>query len=387
MDTFTTYNPTRLIQGRGTIAQLTELVPADAKILMTYGGGSIKRNGVYDQVKAALAGFNLVEFGGIEANPTFETCMEAVQVCREQGITFLLSVGGGSALDGTKFIAAAAKLPEDVDAWGLLTGDVPVTDALPLADVLTLPATGSEANDGAVISRKATQEKLAFGNQLLFPRFSILDPETTFSLPENQVRNGIADTFVHTVEQYVTYPQNAPLQDRQAEGILLTLIENAPAIMQMDPPDYDARAILMDSATWALNTTLGRGVVPDWATHMIGHEITALYGVAHGETLSIIWPSTVQYKRNVKHDKLVQYARRVWGIEEADEDVMIDQAIAATKAFFQSIGMPVSLAERGIDGEEAAQQVQARFEAHDYTCGEHGHIGPADAAAILRGCA
>lgn len=387
MKNYNFYNPTRVILGKGTIAKLADLVPQDAKILMTYGGGSIKRNGVYDQVKAALADCNVQEFGGIEANPTYETCMKAIKICKDDGIDFLLSVGGGSALDATKFIAAGACLPEGVDPWGILTGDVKIKEALPLGDVITLPATGSENNGNSVISRKETEEKIAFSSQFLFPVFSILDPETTYSLPANQVRNGIVDAYMHVLEQYMTFPQEAPLQDQQAESILRVLVEYAPRIMQMDPPDYDARAVFMDAAAKALDTSLERGVTTDWATHSIGHELTAFYGVAHGESLAIVWPNVARYKVGAKHAKLLQYARRVWNVTTADEDAAIEEGLQKTEAFFHSMNMPTALSAYEIDASEAAQKVEVRWNERGWTAGENGHILPADAAAILRNSA
>jgi NADP-dependent alcohol dehydrogenase len=290
MQNFFYKNPTELLFGRGMIAELASRVPSNVPALMTYGGGSIKKNGVYDQVKAALAGRNLVEFGGIGANPRYETCMEAVQVVRDRNIGFILAVGGGSVLDGSKFIAAAARHTGD-DPWEILrSGGAAIQSALPVGAVLTLPATGSESNGNSVISREATREKLAFFSEKSFPVFSVLDPETTFSLPAKQVRNGIVDAFVHVCEQYMTFPAAAPLQDRFSESVLQTLIEVGPKTLAQ-PSDYDARASFMWSATMALNTLLGCGVPQDWATHMIGHEITAFYGLDHAETLAIVMPA------------------------------------------------------------------------------------------------
>ena len=382
MDNFTFYNPTRIVFGKGSIAQLSELVPAGKKILLTYGGGSIKRNGVYDQVMDALKGYDVLEFGGIEANPVFETLMKAVKLVKEEGVEFLLSVGGGSVLDGTKFIAAAVCLPDDVDPWGILTGEVTVEEALPLASVLTLPATGSESNPNSVVSRNSTNEKLSFAADAVYPQFSILDPETTFSLPTKQVRNGIVDTFVHVMEQYCTYPAEAPLQDRQAESILKTVIETADAVLQ-NPPDYQARAIYMWNANQALNMLINRGVPQDWGTHGIGHELTAFYGVAHGESLAIVQPSLLRHQKEAKREKLLQYAERVWGLDTSDEDAAIEAAIRKTEEFYHSVGMPTQLSDYNIDAEEAAQRTKERFAKRGTVRGESGQINATTAAEIL----
>ena len=273
-------NPVKIIFGKGTIPQVTKELPTDTKILMTYGGGSIKKNGVYNQVKSALKDFEVLEFGGIEPNPHYETCMKAVELIKVENIGFLLAVGGGSVIDATKFIAAAVCYKGD-DPWDILAKDAKVEDALPLADVLTLPATGSEMNGNSVISRVSIQEKLAFGSQKVMPVFSILDPETIFSLPDRQVANGVVDAFVHVMEQYLTFPVNSPIQDRFAESILKTLVEEGPKVLA-NRTDYDAAANFMWSATVALNGLIGVGVPQDWATHMIGHELTAYHGIDHG---------------------------------------------------------------------------------------------------------
>ena len=383
MDNFTFYNPTRIVFGKGTIPQLKHMVPEDKKILITYGGGSIKRNGVYDQVIEALDGFDVTEFGGIEANPQFTTLMKAVKIVKEKNIDFLLAVGGGSVLDGTKFIAAAAVLPDDVNPWGLLTGEVQIEDAIPLASVLTLPATGSESNGNSVVSRKETDEKLSFASEKVFPVFSILDPETTFSLPQKQVRNGLVDTFVHVMEQYCTYPNDAPLQDRQAESILRTVIETAEKALQT-PPDYEARAVYMWNANQALNTLIGKGVPQDWATHGIGHELTAFYGVAHGESLAIVQPALLRHQKEAKREKLLQYAQRVWDLDISDEDAAIENAIRKTEDFYHSLGMPTRLQDYQINAEEAANRIQERFVERKFARGEHNQIDAEASAEILR---
>jgi NADP-dependent alcohol dehydrogenase len=377
MNAFTYCNPTRLVFGRGSIEKLERLVPPNARVLLTYGGGSIVRNGIKDRVTRALAGRTVVEFGGIEANPDFATLLRAVKVLREEGLDFLLAVGGGSVLDGTKFIAAAARWTGG-DPWRILeTHGAGVRAAVPMGAVLTLPATGSESNGTAVISRRETGEKLAFAADCCYPAFSILDPETTFTLPRRQVENGIVDAFVHVMEQYATYPVAAPLQDRQAEAILATLVESAPDILR-EPASYDARATFVWCATQALNGLVACGVPQDWATHLIGHELTAFYGLDHGQTLAIVLPGVLRHQVERKRAKLAQYGKRIFGVDGAEA------AIDATEAFFRSVGARTRLAEYGIDADEAAERVAKRFRERGTRLGEHQVIGADEAAAILR---
>jgi len=380
MQNFEYVNPDKILFGKGQIAKLPDEIPPEALILMTYGGGSIKRNGVYDQVTAALKGRRVLEFGGIEPNPTYETCMQAVEIVRREGVNFLLAVGGGSVVDGTKFIAAAARF--EGEPWDILAKGAAVKSAAPLGVVLTLPATGSEMNTFAVISRQSTAEKLAFGSPAVYPKFSILDPETTFSLPPRQVSNGIVDAFAHVLEQYLTYPANAPLQDRMAEAILLTLIEEGPKTLA-NPADYDSRANVMWCATMALNGLIAVGVPQDWTTHMIGHEITALHGLDHAQTLAITFPGTLAVRRGAKREKLLQYAARVWGIRDGGEDERIEGAIAKTREFFESVGVKTRLSDYGLTRDTIAQ-VAARFEKRGWKgIGERGDIGPREVEAIL----
>jgi NADP-dependent alcohol dehydrogenase len=381
---FTYHNPVRIVFGRGAIAELANLVPLEQKVMLTYGGGSIRRNTVYDQVAEALKAHALVEFGGIEPNPRYETLMKAVEKVRAEGVDFLLSVGGGSVLDGTKFIAAAIKYAGQ-DPWDILARSVPVTAALPLGAVLTLPATGSEMNGNAVISRESTREKLSFASPHVYPRFSILDPETTYSLPPRQVANGIVDAFIHVAEQYLTYSVNAPLQDRQAEAVLLTLIEEAPQV-KADPQDYDVRANLMWCATQALNGLIGCGVPQDWATHTIGHELTALFGLDHGQTLAIVLPAILKHQRAQKAGKLLQYAQRVWGIQGLGDDETIDAAIARTDEFFRSVGNPTRLSDYGIRLSDC-QAIVERFRERGSSLGENKAIGAQEVGEILALCA
>ncbi len=383
MNNFEFFNPTRIIFGEGTIARLADYVPQGAKVLMTYGGGSIKKNGVYDQVMEALSGWTVVEFSGIEPNPDYDTLTKAIDLGREKGVDFILAVGGGSVIDGSKLIAAGIPYT-DGEAWDIVIGEkkLDLGEPLPLGTVLTLPATGSEMNHTSVISRRATDEKLAWRDEAVYPVFSILDPTTTFSLPKAQVRNGIVDAYVHVMEQYATYPVNAPLQDRQAEAILLTLAEIGEKALET-PPDYDTRATLMWSATNALNKLINKGVPEDWATHLIGHELTAFYGLAHAESLAVILPYVLWHQRDAKRDKLIQYGRRVWGLAGEDADVL-KGAIEAMKAFFNRLGMPTELTAYDVDPDEAAEKIRARFEDRGAVLGEHKDITPADAAEIIR---
>jgi NADP-dependent alcohol dehydrogenase len=384
MQDFDYRNPTRIVFGKGSIARLKDLIGPRDRVLMTYGGGSIRKNGVYDQVRQALPGRDVIEFGGIQSNPLYETLIKAVALVKERQVTFLLAVGGGSVLDGTKFIAAAARF-DGPDPWAILAKGAPVKTAVPLGAVLTLPATGSESNGFAVISRHETGEKLAFASDACFPCFAILDPAVTLSLPANQVRNGIVDAFMHVLEQYVTYPVNAPLQDRQAEAILKTLIEEGPKTLA-NPRDYDARANLVWSATQALNGWIGQGVPQDWSTHMIGHELTAFFGIAHAESLAVVMPSLFRHEIAAKRAKLAQFARRVWGVNEPDDLKAAETAIARTVEFFHSLGMKTRLADYGIAAGEAGGKISSRFRARGVKLGEHQAIDAGAVAEILAAC-
>lgn len=371
---FTYHNPVKLAFGKGTIARLGDLVPAGARLLITQGGGSIKDNGVHAQVMEALKGREILEFAGIEPNPRHETLMKAVELARREKTDFLLAVGGGSVLDGTKFIAAAIPFAEG-DPWAMLAEGAPIRSAIPLGCVLTLPATGSEMNGYAVISRDSTGEKLAFGGPPLYPRFAVLDPETSLGLPPRQVANGIVDAYVHVLEQYLTYPVNAPLQDRQAEAVLLTLLEEGPKTLA-DPTDYDSRANLYWCATQALNGTIACGVPQDWATHYIGHELTALYGIDHAQSLAVVLPGLLRVRMEAKRQKLAQYAQRVFG--ETDPGM----AIGRTEAFFRSLGVRTTLAEHGIPP-DAADKVAARLKARGARLGEREDMTPEEIRQIL----
>lgn len=338
-------NPTRVCFGEGQIAKLPELIPAGSRLLVLYGGGSIKQNGVYDQLTQALAGREWLEFPGIGANPQYDQLMEAVDLVKRERIDFLLAVGGGSVVDGSKFVAAAARFEED-DPWEILLHKAPVKAALPLGCVLTLPATGSESNPAAVVSRG--EAKLSFMNPLVQPMFAVLDPTTTYSLPPRQVGNGVVDAFVHILEQYLTFPVGGEVQDRLAEGLLQVLVDNGPRALA-EPTNYQVRANLMWAASLALNGLIGRGVPQDWSTHAIGHQLTALHGLDHAQSLAVVLPSLLREQAAQKQEKLAQFAERVWHSSREDKALRIEEAIIRTEQFFQQMGVGTRLADYGLD--------------------------------------
>lgn len=366
---FTYYNPTTIVFGKDQLQQLDALVPKEAKVLITYGGGSAKRTGLLGKVKGELqkSAREVLEFGGIGANPELSVLMGAIDIVRDKKIDFLLAVGGGSVMDGTKFIALASFADEfegkERELLNYGFNPVPVECSVPLGTVVSLPATGSEANGFAVISDGV--DKLPVFSPLSFPKFSILDPVLTYSLPATQVANGIVDTFIHTVEQYVTYPVDARFQDRTAEGILKTLIEIGLKTVE-EPDNYDARANLVWCATMALNGLIGAGVPQDWNTHMIGHEITALFGLDHAKTLAIVQPAVWKVRREQKREKLLQYAQRVWNISDGNEEEKIDKAIAKTEEFFRSLGIKTRLSDHNI-GEDGVEKIIVSLEKHGMT--------------------
>lgn len=382
MDNFEFFNNTRIIFGEGQINSLSEHIPTGASVLIVYGGGSIKRNGVFEQVTAALEGFSWQEFGGIEVNPHFETCIEAAGLVRREGIDFLLAVGGGSVVDATKFIAAAAL--HQGDPWEIITSfGRAVKSALPMGCVLTLAATGSEMNPTSVVTRVSSKDKLFFNSDYVRPLFSILDPSTTYSLPERQVANGVVDSMVHVLEQYVTYPVNAKVQDRLAEGLLATIIEEGPKALAQ-PDNYEVRANLMWGATLALNGLLSTGVPTDWASHLIGQDLTALYGLDHAQTLAILIPAIWTYKLAQKQDKLAQYGQRVWHIQETTPEVIAREAIFKTREFFEIMGLATRLSDYGLD-ERVIGEVIAKLTEHQFErLGEHSDITPKDVEKILK---
>jgi len=378
MHNFIFQNPVKLIMGKGMISQLTKEIPTDKRIMITFGGGSVKKNGVYDQVKEALKGHHTIEFWGIEPNPAVETLRKAIELGKKEKIDYLLAVGGGSVIDGTKLIAAA--IPHDSDAWDIVLGGSSKWKTIPLATVLTLPATGSEMNSGAVISNYTTKEKFAFYGD--YPVCSILDPEVTFTLPDNQIANGIIDTFVHVMEQYLTVTGVNRLMDRWSEGILSTLIEIAPQI-QKNKLDYDLMADFMLSATMGLNGFVALGVPQDWATHMIGHELTVLHGLSHGHTLAIVLPGTMRVLSDSKGDKILQYGERIWNITEGTREERIDKTIQKTEDFFRSLGVTTRLSEEEI-GDETIDEIERRFNERKVGFGENQNVDGAMAKKILQ---
>ena len=357
---FSFVNPTKIIFGQGQIATIQQEIPSSAKVMIIYGGGSIKQNGIYQQVVDALSEHQVVEFSGIEPNPSYETAMRAVAQIKEHNIDYLLAVGGGSVIDGTKFIAAAAKF--DGEPWDILAKAAEVTDALPIGVVLTLPATGSESNSYSVVSKLDSNDKLPFFSEKVQPKFAVLDAQVTKTLPERQLANGIVDAFVHVMEQYLTFNHGAKVQDRFAEGLLHTLIEEGPRVFA-EPDNMDVRENLMWSATMALNGLIGAGVPQDWSTHMLGHEITALYGLDHAQTLAIVLPRMMHAMRQQKEAKLLQYAERIWGISEQDNNIAINLAIEKTVAFFHSVNMPTRFSDYQL-GEEIVDAIVEQLERH-----------------------
>lgn len=375
MFNFAFHNPTKILFGKGQITAISKEIPSDKKVMITYGGGSIKRNGVYDQVVKALGSHNVVEFGGIEPNPKYETLMKGVEIARNEKVDYLLAVGGGSIVDGTKFMAVAINYTQG-EAWELIQNQAMAATipAVPLSAVLTLPATGSEMNNGAVISRLETAEKFPFYHPNNFPRFSVLDPESCFSLPKHQVANGLVDTFVHVMEQYLTKTNQGMVQDRMSEGILMNIVELAPKLLE-NHADYDLMSNFMWNATWALNGMISAGVTQDWSTHLIGHELTALKGLDHGVTLAIVYPAIMEVMQDEKKEKIIQYGQRVWGIREGSEQERINLTIAKTREFFQSVGMKTKLSEHGVT-KEICNEIVTRFTQRGVKAGENGTITP-----------
>jgi NADP-dependent alcohol dehydrogenase len=377
---FTFKNQTEILFGKGQLSEVSSRLPEQANVLFLYGGGSIKNNGIYDKVVEALQDVEVVEFHGVEPNPEFETLMKAVHVARENRINFILAVGGGSVIDGAKFIAAAVNF--EGDPWDILVKGAAFNNPLPVGAVLTLPATGSESNGNAVVNRKETSQKRAFSSETVQPVFAVLDPEFTYSLPPRQVSNGVVDAFVHVIEQYLTYPVNAPLQDRFAEGILQTLLQEGPKALAT-PENYDVRANVMWSATMALNGLIGKGVPQDWGTHMIGHELTALHGLDHAVTLAIVLPSLMSVQRSKKQEKILQLGERVFGIQSDDKEKAVDLTINAVRSFFESMQIKTRLSDYNIET-SAIDGLVDNLERNGQTAfGEHGDIDLEKARDIL----
>jgi NADP-dependent alcohol dehydrogenase len=376
MNNFQYKNPTKVLFGKGQIENITNEIPKDAKVLLLYGGGSIKKNGIYEQVIATLSNFEVIEFGGIPANPEYEVLLEALDIIKAEKVTFLLAVGGGSVIDGTKFLSAAS-LYEGETPWDILSKNIRTLKGMPFGAVLTLPATGSEMNSGAVVTRKETKEKIAMGGPGLFPQFSILDPEVIKSIPKRQIANGLADSFTHVLEQYMTYSVDAKLQDRFAESILQTLVEIAPTMLK-DEFDYKAASNFMWSCTMALNGLIQQGVPSDWAIHMMGHELTALFGIDHARTLAIITESHYKVNLEDKQEKLAQYAERVWNVTDGTMEEKALSGIEKTTEFFKSLGIDTKLSDYTEDYKGTAEIISKRFEERGWKgIGEKGKVTPA----------
>jgi NADP-dependent alcohol dehydrogenase len=383
MNNFEFKNPTKIIFGKDTIKKLEQEIPNNAKVLLLYGGGSITKNGIYDQIKTALSKIEVIEFGGIPANPEYSVLMEALKIIKDEKITYLLAVGGGSVIDGTKFLSAAA-LFEGNTPWDILSKNIRTEIGMPFGTVLTLPATGSEMNSGAVITRKETKEKLSMGGPGLFPQFSILDPQVITSIPQRQLANGLTDAFTHVLEQYMTYPIGALLQDRFSESILQTLIEVAPKVLK-DPTDYKAGSNFMWSCTMALNGLIQKGVPTDWAIHAMGHELTALFGIDHARTLAVLAPSHYTFNFETKKEKLAQYGERVWNITEGSIDDKARAAIEKTEAFFNELGIDTKLSDYTKDYEGTAEKIAQRFTDRGWLgLGEHQSLSPDKVEEIIK---
>ena len=382
MNNFDFKNPTKIIFGKDTYHRLATEIPENSRVLMLYGGGSIKKNGIYENVKKNLSKFHVEEFGGIPPNPEYSVLMDALKVIKEKEIDFLLAVGGGSVIDGTKFLSSAALYDGD-DPWEILTSKRPTLNAMKFATALTLPATGSEMNSGAVITRAEFKQKFPMGGAGLFPQFSILNPEVVYSIPERQLANGLADSFTHVLEQYMTYPIDANLQDRFAESIMQSILEVAPKLMK-DQKNYKNAANFMWNCTMALNGLIQKGVPNDWAIHAMGHELTALYGIDHARTLAILTESHYRYNLKDKKEKLVQYAERVWGITDGSDEEKAEKAIVKTTEFFHSIGIKTKLSEYTSEFKGTTEEIESRFESRGMKgIGERGMLTPQDAKKIV----
>ena len=381
---FTFYNPTRIFFGRGSVGRIGSQVPVQARVLIVFGAQSARRYGFVDEVKAALVGRQIVEFGGIEPNPDYDTALAGAILARREGVDFLVAVGGGSVIDATKFMAAA--IPYEKDPVSLLDDKgANIRRALPLGAVVTLPASGSEMNSRAILSRRSHAFKKAIMNDHLFPRFASLDPEKTFTLPAKYIGNGVVDTFVHVLEQYLTYPAGGHVSDRLAEGLMLSLLDDGPGALA-DPNNYELRANLMWASTLGLNGLIGAGVPQDWAAHRAGYELTVLYGLDHAETLALLVPAMMNIRRDVKRDKLLQYAERIWGIKSGGEKIRIDAAIEKTRSFFEQMGLPTRIAGYRIDG-FSIERVIGLLSLHGLTSlGEHGDVTPDKMRRILECC-
>ena len=372
-------NPTDIRFGQGQIAALADLVPADACVLLLYGGGSIKTNGVYDQVVAALGRRRRVEFGGVEPNPVYETLQKASAFARENVVNFVLGVGGGSVIDAAKFLSAMIASDSD-DPWDAFVKGYGQAPAVPNGAVLTLPATGSESNPVSVISNHRRELKIPFASQAVRPAFAIMDPATMLSLSRWQLENGVVDALTHVLEQYLTMPVNTPVQYGFSETLLEVLIEWGPVLVETR--SMEACENVMWAANQALNGLVGAGVPQDWSTHMIGHAITALYGIDHARTLTMVMPSLLRHRLDAKQAMLARYGRRVWRIEGDDDRAVAEAAIAKTEAFMVRMGCPVRISEM-IEDFNADGLVDHLVRAEQTALGEGQNIGAGEVREIL----
>lgn len=379
MNNFEFCNPVKIAFGKGTIARLSSLVPAGSKVLFLYGGGSIHKNGIYTQVMEALRPFEVVEFWGIEPNPEYNTCMKAVEVVKQENITFLLAVGGGSVVDAAKFISAAVYFGGE--PWDILRKGETIQKTMPLGAVITLAATGSEMNERAVVSRKETNEKLGFASPLVYPQFAVLDPEVTYSLPLRQVANGVVDSFMHVIEQYLTYPVNAKVQDYFAESLMKIIVEEGRKVLK-NPNDYDIRANLMWAASNALNGWIGQGVPQDWSSHRIGYALTVKYGMDHAQTLAILLPGVMTYMCKEKQAKIIRLGEVVFGVTGDDAEQKLQSSIAACESFFQEMGLYTRLTPYGTTEADLDELVEL-VKSMNWHLGEHGNIDWQVAREIL----
>ncbi|MBN8193515.1 iron-containing alcohol dehydrogenase [Bacillus sp. NTK074B] len=384
MNEFTFYNPTKLIFGKGQVEQLKELVPQyGKKVLVVYGGGSIKRNGLYDQVMSILKGIDseVFELSGVEPNPRLSTVRRGVEIAKEKSIDFILAVGGGSVIDCTKAIAAGAKY--DGDAWDLVTKKAFAKEALPFGTVLTLAATGSEMNAGSVITNWETNEKYGWGSPATFPQFSILDPENTFTVPKDHTIYGMVDMMSHVFEQYFNNATNTPLQDRMCESVLNTVIETAPKLIN-DLENYELRETILYSGTIALNGMLQMGYNGDWASHNIEHAVSAVYDIPHAGGLAILFPNWMKHNLKVNPSRFAQLAERVFNVDPAgksEEEVALE-GIDKLREFWSSLGAPTRLADYDIDDSQIDLMADKAMVNGEF--GNFNKLNKEDVLAILR---
>jgi NADP-dependent alcohol dehydrogenase len=379
MRKFRLYNPTDIRFGEGQIEALNELLPADARVLLLYGGGSIKANGVYQAVLAGLDGRFVCEFEGVEPNPVYETLQKAAGVVKDKALDYIIGVGGGSVIDAAKFLAYLATSNAD-DPWDdLVSGRFPER-MIPVGAILTLPATGSESNAVSVITNRTRRLKIPFASESARPAFAILDPTAMRSLDRRQLENGVVDAMTHVLEQYMTYQQNAPIQYGYAETLMRVLVEWGPKLV--DEPSDEARENVMFAANQALNGFLGAGLPQDWSTHMIGHAITAIYDIDHARTLSTIMPSVMRLRIGPKRAMLARLARNVFLSAEISDEKAADFAISRLEQFFARMGCPVKLREYGVavDADEIADHLER---ASQTALGEHADIDPQTVREII----